>query len=364
MASRRASRRLADAASTPALSRREAVARLRAQAHPLDGGAHDYDALMSLAGDARIVLLGAASYGTHEMHVERLRISKRLIEEHGFTAVAVEADRLEAQRVDRFVRGAQEDATAADALSGFRRFPDWMWRNAETEDLVSWLRRHNDGRHRSARKVSFFGLDRIGLGASAEPVTAHVDGRARAASWNERETYMADALDCLTFYLDRYGGTARVIVWTHNAHAADARGSQMAPRGLVSLGQLLRERHPGEVVSVGFTTYEGAVTAASRWGGPPESRSLPPAQDASCEALLHETGLTAFTVCPLAVEGAAGALGQPRPQTAIGGVRDAGSEDLIDGAPAAQYDALVHIDRTRACDPLPARPGISLSRPA
>src|SRR5438105_11886237 len=106
----------------------------------------DYDPLMELIGDAHFVLIGEASHGTHEFYQERATITKRLIREKGFTAVAVEADWPDAYRVNRYVRGeSKDDAGAAEALSGFRRFPTWMWRNADVLDFVGWLRAHNDG---------------------------------------------------------------------------------------------------------------------------------------------------------------------------------------------------------------------------
>ena len=89
---------------------------LRQGAHPLHGGADDYHPLIDLIGDAPIVLLGEASHGTHEFYHERARITRRLIEERGFTAVAVEADWPDAYRVNRFVRGVGEDASASEAL--------------------------------------------------------------------------------------------------------------------------------------------------------------------------------------------------------------------------------------------------------
>src|SRR5512144_527935 len=118
---------------------------VRGAAHPLVGAAEDYDPLLELVGDARFVLLGEASHGTHEFYRERAQITKRLIREKGFCAVAVEADWPDAYRVNHFARGASDDADAVDALGGFKRFPQWMWRNADVLDFIGWLREHNDG---------------------------------------------------------------------------------------------------------------------------------------------------------------------------------------------------------------------------
>src|SRR6266436_2033012 len=121
---------------------------LRAAAHRLTGAAEDYDPLMDLIGDARFVLLGEASHGTHEFYRERARITQRLIDEKGFAAVAVEADWPDAYRVNRYVRGAGDDFNAAEALADFRRFPRWMWRNTEVVEFIEWLRAHRSEERR------------------------------------------------------------------------------------------------------------------------------------------------------------------------------------------------------------------------
>src|SRR3712207_5498791 len=114
-----------------------------AEAEPLTGSPEDYDSLLDLVGDARFVLLGEASHGTHEFYRERAEITKRLVVEKGFTAVAVEADWPDAYRVNRYVRGQSDDRDADAALGGFSRFPTWMWRNRVVLDFVEWLREHN-----------------------------------------------------------------------------------------------------------------------------------------------------------------------------------------------------------------------------
>jgi len=128
------------------------------------------------------VLLGEASHGTHEFYRERSRITKRLIAERGFTAVAIEGDWPDPYRVNRFVSGARSDPDAQDTLGGFRRFPTWMWRNADVLDFVGWLRAHNQGHHHSARKTGFCGLDLYSLGASMEAVIAYLDEPAGGAA--------------------------------------------------------------------------------------------------------------------------------------------------------------------------------------
>src|SRR2546429_5475529 len=117
---------------------------LREAARRLAGSARDYDPLLELIGDARFVLLGEASHGTHEFYEQRAQITKRLIEEKGFTAVAVEADWPDAYRVNRYVNRMSDDVDAIEALTDFKRFPAWMWRNTVVVEVAEWLRAGND----------------------------------------------------------------------------------------------------------------------------------------------------------------------------------------------------------------------------
>jgi erythromycin esterase-like protein len=142
---------------------------VRDSARPVTGSAGDYDALLDLIGDARVVLLGEASHGTHEFYRERARITRRLIEEKEFTAVAVEADWPDAYRVNRWVQWVGDDRTALDALGDFQRFPRWMWRNRDVLLFIEWLRRHNESGHPEQR-VGFYGLDLYSLFRSMEAV--------------------------------------------------------------------------------------------------------------------------------------------------------------------------------------------------
>lgn len=149
--------------------------RLRGLAHPLTGAAGDYDPLLDLIGDARFVLLGEASHGTHEFYRERAQITRRLIEEKGFAAVAVEADWPDAYRVNCYVRGAGGDRSANQALEGFRRFPTWMWRNQDVLEFVEWLRARNAALPAGREKAGFYGVDLYSLYASVEAVLGYLE---------------------------------------------------------------------------------------------------------------------------------------------------------------------------------------------
>jgi erythromycin esterase-like protein len=156
---------------------------------PLSGAAADYDPLLERASGTHFVLLGEASHGTHEFYRERAEITKRLIVEQGFTAVAVEADWPDAYRVNLFMRGESDDADAEEALRDFRRFPAWMWRNNDVIDFVTWLREWNDSLHDPAAKVGFYGLDLYSLYSSIEGVVAYLDEIDPEAAQRARARY-------------------------------------------------------------------------------------------------------------------------------------------------------------------------------
>jgi erythromycin esterase-like protein len=161
---------------------------LRAAAHPFAEGRIALDRLIDLAGDASFVLLGEATHGTHEFYSTRAAITERLIEEKGFQAVAVEADWPDAFRVNRFVRGQESSVTPGEALSGFTRFPVWMWRNRNVETFVGWLRQYNRSRPEHAQ-AGFYGLDLYSLNRSRAEVVRYLERIDPAAARRARSLY-------------------------------------------------------------------------------------------------------------------------------------------------------------------------------
>jgi erythromycin esterase-like protein len=416
---------------------------IAAHARTLDGGPADYDDLLDELGSASVVLLGEATHGTHEFYRERATITQRLIAEKGFAGVAVEADWPDAYRVNRYVRGAGADEEATDALGDFKRFPSWMWRNADVLDFVGWLRAHNETQP-ADRRAGFYGLDLYSLHASMravigvldkidpdaarqariryacfdrygddvqayahatryalsascerEVITQLVELRRRAAeyaardgrlasddlffaeqnarvvlgaeayyrtmfeghveSWNLRDRHMADTLDRLARFLSRPHHPARIVVWAHNSHVGDARATQMGARGELNLGQLAAEQWRSAAVSIGFTTYDGTVTAATEWDGTAHRRHVRPALPESYEHLFHETGLGQFLLPLRRPVDLASALADRRLERAIGVLYLPETErrsHYFHARLSDQFDYVIHFDRTRAVEPL------------
>ena len=406
------------------------------------------EVLEELIGDARIVLIGESSHGTHEFYEARASITKWLIEEKGFCAVTAEADWPDAYRVNRYVRGLGDDTTPEEALRGFERFPAWMWRNVVVRDFVGWLYRHNERRRaHDQRQCGFYGLDLYSLHRSMHEVISYFDtvdpvaadrarnryacfdhssaddGQAygfaaafgagpscereaieqlveihrnalaytsrdgmtaedelfyaqqnaltvrnaevyyrsmfsgRVTSWNLRDKHMAQTLIALLAHLDRQEGgkPARIVVWAHNSHVGDARATEVSADGQVTLGQLARERFGDDSRLIGFTTYSGTVTAASDWGGVAERKVVRRALNGSVEELFHETGNKSFLVSGMLTRAAAEPLSVVRLGRAIGVIYLPATErqsHYFHTRPADQFDAIIHIDQTRALEPL------------
>jgi erythromycin esterase-like protein/pyrimidine operon attenuation protein/uracil phosphoribosyltransferase len=152
----------------------------------LTGAASDYDPLVELAAGKQYALIGEASHGTHEFYRARAELTRRLIAEAGYGAVAVEADWPDAYRVNQYVRGAGDDGSADEALGDFRRFPTWMWRNRDVAEFVDWLRQWNDAR---APKAGFYGLDLYSLHTSMEAVVAYLNEVDPEAAQRARHRY-------------------------------------------------------------------------------------------------------------------------------------------------------------------------------
>ena len=116
----------------------------------------DLTPLFDRIGNARVVLFGESTHGTHQYYTARAHLSKRLIAEHGFDFIAVEGDWPDCYRVDDFVKGFDAKNThAKDVLHDFQRWPTWMWANQEVVQFIDWLRQYN----RYHLPAGFFGLD-------------------------------------------------------------------------------------------------------------------------------------------------------------------------------------------------------------
>jgi erythromycin esterase-like protein len=174
------------------------------RAIPLAGSLGDHDRLLEEIGNARVVLLGEATHGTEEFYRERALITRRLVAEKGFTAVAVEADWPDAYRANRYVRGISSDDNAVDALSGFARFPTWMWRNHAVVEFLEWLKEFNEAYHEAWSAVGFYGLDLYSLYTSVEAVIDYLQSVDPEAAKRARQRY-----GCL----DRDGSQAHGYGW-------------------------------------------------------------------------------------------------------------------------------------------------------
>jgi protein-L-isoaspartate(D-aspartate) O-methyltransferase len=163
--------------------------------------------------DARVVLLGEATHGTSEFYRARAAITRSLIERHGFTIVAVEADWPDAAAIDRYIR---YKAPAADATPAFRRFPTWMWRNVEVHDFVEWLRAHNEGLE-PTRRAGFHGLDIYNMTASMRAVIDYLDKVDPEAARVARERY-----GCLTPWQHDPATYGRAVLSTGYAECENA----------------------------------------------------------------------------------------------------------------------------------------------
>ncbi|MFE9324990.1 erythromycin esterase family protein [Nocardia sp. NPDC052278] len=173
-----------------AVPRIDAAATIRAAAIDAPDGIPPTHVLEELIGDARFVLIGESSHGTREFYRARAAITRWLIEDKGFTAVAAEADWPDAYRVNRYVHGRGTDTTAEQALRGFAHFPAWMWRNTEIREFIIWLRAYNAGQqHDDQPQTGFYGLDLYSLHRSMQEVVDYLDRVDPKAAQRARDRY-------------------------------------------------------------------------------------------------------------------------------------------------------------------------------
>ncbi|KAI1653656.1 putative erythromycin esterase [Daldinia decipiens] len=388
---------------------------------------NEFGAKFDIFGNSRLVLIGDGSHGTSEFYRARAAITKRLIEKHGFTHVAIEGDWPDARSIDHYVR--QYPRWPEDVpVHAFDHFPRWMWRNAEVQEFVDWLREHN-AQLPMNRRTSFNGLDLYSMGSSIRAVVEYLDrvdpalanaarkrygclepwtddpqeygrksfqdGSAKCepgvikmlqellkkriqlashpedresfvdaemnarvvrdsekyyramfhgdkTSWNIRDTHMFNTLSRLL----KLKPGSKAVVWAHNSHLGDARGSSMgARRGELNLGQLCRENYPGEVSIIGCGTHTGTVAAADEWDEPMKVMNLVPSRQDSYERMMHDTGIPSFMVDLRRLKTG------PMLQRFIGVIYRPGTErwsHYIKTILSEQYDAFVWFDKTSA----------------
>lgn len=413
---------------------------LNHQAEPFTN--QSYSSLLNKIGDARFVLIGEATHGTHEFYKIRADISRELILQKDFMAIAIEGDWPDAYRIHRYLQGVGAKEDWQSALSEFQRFPTWMWRNKTVVSFLQWLRDHNDPLN---KKIGFYGLDLYSMNSSMHAVIEYlskVDPEAaeraknryacfdhlgcdpqtygyltssgikkscikealdqllelqhrafdyvkkdnlgeeeayfyatqnarvvkdaesyyrsmfeeRVSSWNVRDTHMLETLNSLVDHLeDRFDKPAKIIVWAHNSHVGDARATEMGEKGEVNIGQLVREHHGIEnTYIIGFSTYEGFVTAAADWDEPSERKQINKGMPGSFEELFHHMKDQNF-ILNLRDKALEPYLDIPRLQRAIGVVyapeTERYSHYFFTRLPY-QFDCVIHLDKTTAVEPL------------
>ena len=412
-------------------------------ATPITDSKEKYASLLEKIGDARFVLMGEASHGTHEFYQARIELTKHLIEEKGFMAVMIEGDWPDAYRIHRYLQGQGEANQSEAALEDFKRFPTWMWRNTTIPPFLQWLRAYND-KTAPTNKVGFYGLDLYSLNTSMQAVIQYLkkvdplaaehainhyacfdhlnvdpqvygyltssgvkkscmneaiselceiqhrafaylkrDGVAdeddyffamqnarvvknaeiyyrtmysgQVSSWNIRDRHMAETINILADHLEnRRNKPAKIIIWAHNSHVGDARATEMSERGEVNIGQLVREQHT-DTYSIGFSTHDGFVTAATDWDTPALRRAIVPGFSESYEELFHHVSYKNFILNLRGNETLDHYLNTPRLQRAIGVIYRPETERLshyyFTHLPY-QFDSIIHFDKTTAVQPL------------
>jgi len=384
-----------------------AVVRSFCEPLPLPDEVDEFGAYFDRFADAKVVLLGEASHGTAEFYKARAAITRRLIEQHGFNIVAVEADWPDAARIDRHVRHQAHEPSSEEAFS---RFPTWMWRNTEVRDFVEWLRGRNE-RLPAEDRTEFRCLDIYSLGSSIDAVLAYLDRidpeEAKAARnrygcltpWQDDPTgygrtafhlgkspceegvlaELCALLDRRLAYVRRDGESffdatqnARVVraaehyyrlmyrsskeSWNlRDRHMFDTLVRLLAARGSDAKAVVwAHNSHVGNAAAlIGFGTDRGMVAAASEWGAPMEVKTIIPARPDSYERVFRE----AFVARSL-TDWRSGqkselryALSKPRLERAIGVVYRPETEFLshyFEAVLTDQFDAYVWFEQTTA----------------
>jgi len=162
------------------------VAALQGLVEPLTDDAGSPEPLLQKIGDAEVVLMGDATHGTREFYALRAELTRQLIEQKGFTAIALEGDWIDARQANDVLAGR----SAGDALAGFAGYPSWTWRNTTVRDFMDWLSQYNATARQEGRPgVGVYGLDFNRIGSSARAVMTTLDAIDPAAAERARQRY-------------------------------------------------------------------------------------------------------------------------------------------------------------------------------
>jgi len=353
--------------------------------------------------DARLWIIGEASHGNHEYYDIRATITRQLIERGGVSFVAVEADRPDCIAIDQCIRpGEGSPGDPADIFRGHTYWPSWMLANAENATFCRWLQSYNLEQS-PENQVSWQGLDifpmwralreTVDYLSNEQGWSSHEVNNAFEAPLRDEPMVPAELLGPLalhlaqtvvphfsvaaeTYYrsmlqsgdqamsarsvhwrnsihelLEQNGSQSRGIIWAHNTHVGDARGTDMPA---ASLGQLVREQHGAEnVMLIGFAGGSGTVMAARKRGGPTETVRIPSPRRDSVEALLGEVTehmeRALFTFPP---EYAGTWLAAERGHRAIGAVYNPDNEIYVNTRLDQRYDALIWCKSVTPIEPL------------
>jgi len=216
-----------------------------AEALPPVEDAEAFGAAFDRFAGSRVVLLGEATHGTSEFYRARAAITRRLIERHGFSIVAVEADWPDAARIDRWAR--HRGAPRPEEGAAFTRFPTWMWRNAEVRDFARWLRAHNAALPMK-RRAEFRGLDVYSLGASIAAVLAYLDTEDPEAAKVARRRY-----GCLTPWHMEPADYGRAVLFGDREPCEEAAVQQ--------LRELMERRTADMTAEAGEELFDAAQNA-------------------------------------------------------------------------------------------------------
>jgi erythromycin esterase-like protein len=236
-------------------------------------------------------------------------------------------------------------------VQDYARATRWVNASCEEEvvELLTELRRNA---HAYADKEAEFNAEQNALTLKNAEHYYRTMVHGGPESWNVRDRHMVETLNRL---MSHYGMAAKAIVWEHNTHIGDARYTNMASDGMVNVGQLVREQHDQEgAVLVGFSSYQGSVIAGQEWGAPMERMIVPPARTGSWEDILHRAG-EANRLLLLASAQLSDEWLETRGHRAIGVVYHPEFESYGNYVPtvlAHRYDVLLHIDESRALQPL------------
>ena len=243
----------------------------------------------------KYVLLGESTHGTNEYYEIRSNITKSLIKNKNFNCIFLEMEWSLGYQVNRFIHSQINMSTKQFLRNTFKYYPKWMWCNEHIRKLLNYLKNYN---RKNMNKIYVYGVDVQNIELAKENVCddptinckivkniiENYDIMSGSSNyWDIRDTMWSKIIE---ENKQSFTENFKFVLWAHNSHIGNVKAHINSPNTL-NIGYILIDKYENDVFNIGFTTYNGYVTATNKWGEKSKVMKIKNAHTNSYEHIFH-----------------------------------------------------------------------------